>query len=177
MEETIMIFIDASNLYFGALRFDKQFRLDYLKLVKELVRDRRLIRPYYFGSFNTFNPKTHDKQKKFHTFLETNGFDVIAKPLRRRGNNLIEKGIDISMGVSMVVKALNKQYDTAVLVSGDDDLVDAVEEVKRAGSRVEVAMFSKNIGAKLRNSADECILLDDIADKIRKAKYLNIEEH
>lgn len=35
-------------------------------------------------------------------------------------------------------KALNDEYDTAILVSGDGDFIDVMERLKELGKRVEV---------------------------------------
>jgi recombination DNA repair RAD52 pathway protein len=59
-------------------------------------------------------------------------------------------------------------YDTAVLVSGDEDFVYAVNAVAYKGCRVEVAGFRSNTAPKLIDVADYFIDLGEIADKVRK---------
>src|SRR3712207_7889561 len=64
--------------------------------------------------------------------------------------------------------SLAGRYDTAVLVSGDEDFVYAVNAVAYKGCRVEVAGFRSNTAPKLIDVADYFIDLGDIAHKVRK---------
>jgi hypothetical protein len=64
--------------------------------------------------------------------------------------------------------SLAGRYDTAVLVSGDEDFVYAVNAVAYKGCRVEVAGFRSNTAPRLIDVADFFIDLGDIADLIRK---------
>jgi hypothetical protein len=64
--------------------------------------------------------------------------------------------------------SLAGRYDTAVLVSGDEDFVYAVNAVAYKGCRVEIAGFRSNTAPKLIDVADYFIDLGDIADKVRK---------
>jgi hypothetical protein len=59
-------------------------------------------------------------------------------------------------------------YDTAVLVSGDEDFVYAVNAVAYKGCRVEIAGFRSNTAPKLIDVADYFIDLGEIADRVRK---------
>jgi hypothetical protein len=72
----------------------------------------------------------------------------------------------VEIAVDML--SLAGRYDTAVLVSGDEDFVYAVNAVAYKGCRVEVAGFRSNTAPKLIDVADYFIDLGDIADKVRK---------
>lgn len=167
MIERIMIFIDGSNLYYGCQRFEKGFKLDYIKLKEILSNGRKLIRPYYYGSIS---PSTQiaNNQTQFHVFLQRNGYDVKVLPLRKRRDSFIEKGADVALVTDMLIMAFNDYCDIIILVSGDDDFVKAVEEVKRCGKRVEVVYFEKQVGSRLRNCADYFIPLDKYMENLRQ---------
>ena len=64
--------------------------------------------------------------------------------------------------------SLAGRYDTAVLVSGDEDFVYAVNAVAYKGCRVEIAGFRSNTAPKLIDVSDYFIDLGEIADKVRK---------
>jgi hypothetical protein len=64
--------------------------------------------------------------------------------------------------------SLAGRYDPAVLVSGDEDFVYAVNAVAYKGCRVEVAGFRSNTAPKLIDVADYFIDLGEIAEKVRK---------
>jgi uncharacterized LabA/DUF88 family protein len=57
-----------------------------------------------------------------------------------------EKGIDVLLAIDMVMGAFRDEYDTAVVVSADTDLVPAVEAVLALGKRVEVASWRPDVG-------------------------------
>lgn len=57
-----------------------------------------------------------------------------------------EKGIDVLLAVDMVKGALRDNYDVAVLVSADTDLLPAVEAVLDDGKRVEVVSWRPDKG-------------------------------
>jgi hypothetical protein len=77
--------------------------------------------------------------------------EVVTRPLRysqvgvdRRGDPIVkaqEKGIDVLIALSMVMGAMRDQFDVAVLVSADTDLVPALEVVCTLGKRCEVASW------------------------------------
>ena len=160
----VAVFIDGSNLFYACKIFSKDYEVDLVKLRDLLAGDRELLRAYFYGSFN---PRKQD-QIKFHHFLQENGFTVRVTPLRQRGDRLIEKGADVRLVTDMLALGLRGTFDTAVLVSGDSDFIDAVEEIKRAGIRVEIAMFEGAISSELRRRADKFISLDKIANEIKR---------
>lgn len=54
-----------------------------------------------------------------------------------------EKGIDVKLATDLIVGAVDNQYDTAILISSDTDLVPAIDWVrKRMEKRVEYIGFS-----------------------------------
>jgi hypothetical protein len=64
--------------------------------------------------------------------------------------------------------SLAGRYDTAVLVSGDEDFVYAINAVAYKGCRVEVAGFRSNTAPRLIDVGDFFIDLGEMADLIRK---------
>ncbi len=71
-----------------------------------------------------------------------------------------EKGVDVKISIDMLVHSQNKNYDVAVLVSGDSDFEDALQAVKNNGQQVEVALLGQNTSQRLRDVADRVIDLD-----------------
>ena len=165
-ENRVMVFVDGSNLFWSMRRID--LKIDFYKLVSQLVGDRFLVRPYYYSSISV---PPNERQIKFHQALKYQGFTVVSKPLisRQVGRKkvFIEKGVDIALVTDMLVAAFRDLYDTAILVSGDNDYASVVDEVKRLGKVVEVAAFSFAIGQELKAVADKFIALEDLQDQIK----------
>jgi len=67
-----------------------------------------------------------------------------------------EKGVDMRIGIDMLSGAIKNLYDTAILVSGDGDLAEALRAVKETGRHVEVVAFTANRSYELLQVADVC---------------------
>src|SRR5947209_18076063 len=98
--------------------------------------------------------------------MRRNGFRVVQKELKTFYDGTRKANLDVEIAVDML--SLAGRYDTAVLVSGDEDFVYAVNAVAYKGCRVEVAGFRSNTAPKLIDVADYFIDLGEIADKVRK---------
>lgn len=159
--EKVIVFIDGSNIFHEARR--KNFKIDYYKLVTELVGNRILVRPYFYTSIKI---PQNSAQYKFHQALKHQGFTVITKPLKKRNDLWIEKGIEIAIATDILIMAFRDLYDTAILVSGDHDFVPIIDEVKRLGKRMEVAAFDSTIAFELKNNADKYISINALMEEI-----------
>jgi hypothetical protein len=98
--------------------------------------------------------------------MRRNGFRVIQKELKTFYDGSRKANLDVEIAVDML--SLAGCYDTAVLVSGDEDFVYAVNAVAYKGCRVEIAGFRSNTAPKLIDVADYFIDLGEIADRVRK---------
>lgn len=86
--------------------------------------------------------------------------------LGRFGYEGQQKGVDLRMGLDLVAHARNDAVDTIVLVSGDDDLTEAVEEAQ--GHGVQVILLSipsadgrpHGVSKHLQLAADHLEILD-----------------
>jgi hypothetical protein len=98
--------------------------------------------------------------------MRRNGFRVVQKELKTFYDGSRKANLDVEIAVDML--SLAGRYDTAVLVSGDEDFVYAVNAIAYKGCRVEVAGFRSNTAPKLIDVADYFIDLGEIADRVRK---------
>ncbi|MFH1193076.1 MAG: NYN domain-containing protein [Candidatus Jorgensenbacteria bacterium] len=53
-----------------------------------------------------------------------------------------EKGIDVKLAIDLIVGAIDNQYDTALVVSSDTDLIPAIDWVRSRGKKIEYVGFS-----------------------------------
>jgi uncharacterized LabA/DUF88 family protein len=83
----------------------------------------------------------------------------------------VEKGVDMRIGVDMLLQASKNLFDVAILVSGDGDLAEAVRAVKDLGKHVELAALAKGRSWELVQSADvvTSITSKDMAPLFRSA--------
>jgi len=167
-----MVFVDGSNLYHGMKR--AQIRFDLLRLAKYYVGKRKFIRCYYYGSLDPYDKPRIESQRKFIRLLNLGGIVTRIKPLRLHDGNKVEKGADVHLAVDLVSFALHGHYDSAILISGDEDFLVAVEAVKESGKIVEIAYFSEQISDALRLSADEFHDLNNVPSEILRNRMRKI---
>lgn len=156
----VAVFIDGNNL-FHAARFHN-IDIDYNKLLRVLLGDGRLLRAFFYTGVDI----GAERQQGFLLWMRRNGFRVVQKELKTFYDGTRKANLDVEIAVDML--SLAGRYDTAVLVSGDEDFVYAVNAVAYKGCRVEVAGFRSNTAPKLIDVADYFIDLGEIAEKVRK---------
>ncbi len=156
----VAVFIDGNNL-FHAARFHN-IDIDYNRLLRVLLGDGRLLRAFFYTGVDV----GAERQQGFLLWMRRNGFRVIQKELKTFYDGSRKANLDVEIAVDML--SLAGRYDTAVLVSGDEDFVYAVNAVAYKGCRVEVAGFRSNTAPKLIDVADYFIDLGEIADRVRK---------
>jgi uncharacterized LabA/DUF88 family protein len=127
-----------------------------------LLGDGRLLRAFFYTGVDV----GAERQQGFLLWMRRNGFRVIQKELKTFYDGTRKANLDVEIAVDML--SLAGRYDTAVLVSGDEDFVYAVNAVAYKGCRVEIAGFRSNTAPKLIDVSDYFIDLGEIADKVRK---------
>ena len=156
----VAVFIDGNNL-FHAARFHN-VDIDYNKLLRVLLGDGRLLRAFFYTGVDA----GAERQQGFLLWMRRNGFRVVQKELKTFYDGTRKANLDVEIAVDML--SLAGRYDTAVLVSGDEDFVYAVNAVAYKGCRVEVAGFRSNTAPRLIDVADFFIDLGDIAELVSK---------
>jgi uncharacterized LabA/DUF88 family protein len=161
----VAVFIDGNNL-FHAARFHN-IDIDYNKLLRVLLGDGRLLRAFFYTGVDV----GAERQQGFLLWMRRNGFRVIQKELKTFYDGTRKANLDVEIAVDML--SLAGCYDTAVLVSGDEDFVYAVNAVAYKGCRVEIAGFRSNTAPKLIDVADYFIDLGEIAERVRKEGHVH----
>jgi hypothetical protein len=151
----VLIFIDGQNFYRSLLRYDETLRVDYDRLkdwITAAVGGPNGVfgGAYYYVGVSPGAPATVEA---FLKGLELRpGYFVRREGrVRRSGRCTVcggdyeyttEKRVDTRLVADLIHYAANGAYDAAVLVSGDDDFVPAVEAVNALGKQVWVATWS-----------------------------------
>ena len=114
--------------------------------------------------------------KKFLSELgKISGFKIVLCTLRKYAKEdgsfgYEVKGDDIYLANDMLVGAYENLYDTAILISGDEDFIPVVNTLKRLDKRIENAFFMQTSSKKLRKLCNKVINLKNILDKIKLEK-------
>jgi uncharacterized LabA/DUF88 family protein len=151
----ICIFFDGQNFYRSLQRFDENLRVDYDRLavwITQAVGGQSAM----FGGAYYYVGVSSDAPHVVEGFLKglelRPGYFVRREPRVRRSGRCpqcgeeyeytTEKRVDTRLVADLIHHAANDNFDAAVLVSGDDDFVPAVEAVNSLGKQVWVATWS-----------------------------------
>lgn len=187
-----MVFIDGNNLYHSLKHVMGRTNLDFHEFSKRLVQDRQLIRVYYYNAplNREDDEEKYRQQQSFFDSLDT--VPYLTKKFGRLEKRLVkqtlpdgtfvsvptyvEKGVDTFIVIDMLSHAYKDNYDTAILVSGDEDFAVLVDNIKDIGKHVEVA----NLGGSyiLRQAADKYVLIDkELLDGIQQPDRIEKPEY
>ncbi len=99
--------------------------------------------------------------------------------LGRRSPSGDQKGVDLRIGLDLATHGRQRVVDVMYLVSGDDDLTEAVEEAQSHGIQVQLLVVPDHVGrpqavAKhLQRAADGVLLIDEEAiDKAVRSRAI-----
>ncbi|MBI4307206.1 MAG: NYN domain-containing protein [Chloroflexi bacterium] len=152
---TTYVYVDAFNLYYGAVRGTKYKWLNILKLCKAILDPKHDIKKIkYFTDSESARPGDPGQPTRqrmyFRALLTVPGLEIIKGTFYTKRDHRPtaasvdaggpldyvevvlseEKGSDVNLGVHMVHDGHLGCYDAAVLISNDSDLAGAVSIVR-----------------------------------------------
>jgi len=149
----VNFYVDGFNLYFGIVnaQYNHCKWLDIEKLAQILKHNSHEInRIKYFTSRINNNPEKQKRQKAYLNALSTTKTELIFGEFRTNwmkcmacGNGWYdskEKKTDVNIAVNLITDAFKDDYDVAIIISGDSDLVPAVLAVKEMFPKKEIRM-------------------------------------
>jgi hypothetical protein len=167
--ERVIAYIDGFNLYFGIKdAFPKRYRwLDVGASAARMLRHGQVLTGVNYFSARIAGPREKQlRQESYLQALETTGRCVLHfGSYRNRTRNCWhcgttftipeEKMTDVKIAVQMLSDALQDQFDTALLISGDTDLVPPVLAVRNLfpAKRVIVAFPPRRANNELADAA------------------------
>ena len=125
-DQRIAIFVDVQNMFYSAKTLH-QSKIDYRKLLEEIVRGRKLVRAIAYVV-----QKAEVDQAGFLEALRRSGYEVKEKDLTVREDGS-SKG-DWKVQIALDAVTLEPKIDCVVLVSGDGDFVPLVELLGARGA-------------------------------------------
>lgn len=150
--ERVAVFVDGGNLYFKLRHvFGKDLRgleFAYKSLCEKLAGDRHIVyMGYYIGAVKAkpddkIGQKLRQNQQKLFGNLRAGGFEVKLGHLMENDGVFHEKGVDVQLALDIVNMAYEKEYDTAIIISSDTDLVPAIKKARELKRSVEYIGFS-----------------------------------
>ena len=168
-------FIDNANIFHG--QQDVGWRIDWRRFGVYIGRENEIWQTYFFAS-ESHAPRS--EETSFYQFLkEQLRWEVVLYQLGRRTISCTncnhtevvpaEKGVDVGLATKMLMLAMNRAYETAILVAGDRDYLETLKYIKGMGLRVEVVAWAANLSSDLAAESSVPVLhLEDLRREIEK---------
>ena len=147
------IYIDGFNFYYGAVKGTPYKWLNFAALCRLLLPSHQIQRLYYFTALVESRPSDPGQSTRQQTYLRAlktlPNFDIVAgsflshvvkMPLANgRGYAEViktqEKGSDVNLAAQMLLDGFKGDYECAVVVSNDSDLLRPIQIVIHALSK------------------------------------------
>lgn len=160
----ISIFIDAANVFYSQRTLN--WRVDYDKFLKYWQKHGNVKGAYFYTAVVSKN----EKQLKFFKKLGKIGYQVIAREVKviydkRHGKTIHKGNFDVKVAIDLVLKA--KEFDTAVLASGDSDFAPAIDHLRSEKKTVIVVSARGHVAKELVKSANQYLPLEKIKSEVK----------
>jgi len=161
----VSIFIDGSNLYNSLKQY--KIKKKFQEIINFLAKEENIVDIFYYtASLDiTFDEEKYWKHQRFLEKLrKIPKFNVVLCTLKKsiEKDDSIKftiKGDDIYLANDLIKGAYENFYDTAIIVSGDEDFIPAIKTVQALNKKVINAFFHKSSSNALRGVCDDCINL------------------
>jgi uncharacterized LabA/DUF88 family protein len=154
----VALFIDGSNLWYAARSLN--INIDFDRFLNYVRAGSSLAGAYFYEAV-----KSPAEKRLLRAKLHP-PYDLICKPLTVRSNGSMKGNLDVEIALDLHEHAVQDNYDTAVLVSGDSDFTRAIQSAKTYGRRVEV------IGLRSMTSFQLIKASDHYTDLSRISRYI-----
>jgi uncharacterized LabA/DUF88 family protein len=172
--ERVAVYVDGFNLFFGIRsKNPKAVNFDVASYVRSrLGSNQRLASVRYYSAPVVGNPDAERAQKRYFAALRASKVEVILGRFQQKtihcehcGHSIPsfeEKMTDVNIAVDLLTDGLMDQFDVAILVSADSDLVPPIKKLARcAMDKKVVAYFPPNRSSKdLKRSSHAHFFID-----------------
>src|SRR3989344_2410360 len=143
----VSIFIDGSNLYHNLKRH--KLKTKFENIISIVSKGRTTSKIFYYTALldEKVDKVRYLTHRRFLDKLEKiPKFQIIICHLRKiilsdGSMEFLIKGDDIHLASDLIAGAFRNEYDEAVIISGDEDFVPAINIVKQQGKKVINAYF------------------------------------
>lgn len=162
----ISVFIDGFNVYHALdneERYHKYKWLDYMALGRCYIGGRDILeKVYLFTALATWNPKKVKRHQMYLRALRRQGVEIVMGKFKRKTlecrasckqkyETFEEKLTDVNIALHMFRGAYLDEYDRAILISGDTDILPAIRMIhelfpnKKVGVVVPIDGYSMEL--------------------------------
>lgn len=163
-----MLFIDEPNVARSLSEIRSHGKdLDYNKLREHFNASTPLAGAFFYTGYE-------DNQLGMRAFfrkLTTFGYEVVqVKGKRYRDGSVKRADPDIKIVTDMLIKL--SEYDEGVLVSGDGDFTDTVQQIMKRGKKMKIVSMRSRLAQELRECGAEIIFLENILPGLLMERHM-----
>lgn len=161
----ISLYIDGTNLFAGQYDlFGPKKVLSFRALLKDIKKYYPVSKVYFYASYTPRKPKRRpaaffSSEAIFYRDVRSVPGLIFYKGHRSPTSGK-EKGVDVHLALDMVKDAFLKKYDESVIMTGDADLVYAVQIVRKLGFPVYAIFFPNRFSLGLSFATVSSIVLN-----------------
>jgi uncharacterized LabA/DUF88 family protein len=155
-----VILVDGNSLFKAASHM--QIEIDYEKLMRVLIGDRKLMQALFYTGANPGN----QKQMAFLRWMRNHGYRVVQKELTQAPDG--SRSADLSVEIAIDLLRMAELTETIVLVTQDEQLTYAAETIVRNGVILELVGLRSLSHERLVDLADRFIDLTAIQTLIQR---------
>src|SRR3989338_2056052 len=140
----VMFLIDGFNIYHSLREQPHLWKYKWLNLYRlcQILIPKRcqITKVYYCSAYATWDANKMARHQQYVRLLKTTPVDVVlgrfkeksvkCRLCHREFKTSIEKETDINIAIKLVQGGIHDMYDSAIIVSGDSDLVPAIRGIK-----------------------------------------------
>lgn len=160
----IYVFVDAANIFYTQRTLGWRISYEGLKKYFQVECGGNLGKLFVYTATDSERPQ----QKKFLDMLSVNGYIVRTKEVKRIR---VTKGVyewkgDFDVELTMDAMDNIREFDTAVLLSGDSDFAPIVRRMKESGKKVIVMSAKYHVSKELIQLSNKYVNLKKLREKI-----------
>ena len=153
-------FIDSQNLNLGVR--SQGWKLDFGKFRQYLITKYNVKKTFLFIGFIRGN-------QMLYTYLQSVGYICIFKPtleLRENKNRVKVKGnVDAELVLHSMIEY--KNYDKAIIVSGDGDFHCLIEYLEEKGKLLKIITPNKRYSSLLKKFTQYIVVVSPLKEKLK----------
>ncbi len=148
--KTTYLFVDGTNLYAGQYElFGPRYFLNFQAFIVEIEKElgTNFDKIYFYASYSPRSKKPTSKEKMylknealFYWFVRKTNKIVFFKGYRSKASGK-EKEVDVKLTADLISLAFLDKYETAYLMTGDADFLQALFTVRKYLHKKRVRLF------------------------------------
>lgn len=162
----IHLFVDGTNLFVGQNElFGPKTFLPFPVFLSEIKRLFPVTKIYFYASYMPKAKIGHQFRRfaslevQFYRQVRTTPHLTFFKGYRSPTSGK-EKGVDVHLAVDIVKGAFLREYDEAVIMTGDADLIYPLELVKSQGIPIHAVFFPNRFSLEMAYKATSASVLN-----------------